>query len=570
MKDKIPRGPSNFRIYRSLFVCLLVLFAPVMAGCQDLASGVDAYNKGDYDKAIQILESCLKDKPQDVEAHYFLGNAFFKKGLLDKAQKEYQEALDRDSKHALAIHQLGLVHLEKKEYQEAEKLFERGLKLKKEEALFHNGMGLLQMEQGDLAQADLSFRLALGADPENAEFHKNLGDLYMKKEVMPLAIDAYHEALSLDSTLADVHYSLGEAYFLSRDFNSAVEEFRAAIKLNPDYTVAYLRLGDMYMIDRKHFAQAAVMYEEYVKFDDKSSHAYLSLGKAYFYLRELEKAIESLEKSKELDPQKEETYHFLGMAYQDTRDLEGAVKAYDQYVSLREKGNPDSWNGKDAEFWMRKGRVHLALGDSANLALGSEALNQAVKLDSTMISAFASLGYTYYKQEKYEEAIPLFLKKIEIDTTENFNPLVYLAYSYIGLGEYSKAVDPLSMALELQPENVDVRKTLARVYFSQEKYSEAVKQYRPVLQSDPDNCEMVAAFGYSLMRLELPAQAISPLTKAVGCYPNDISYMLLLAQALELRKNLDEAYKWYMEVLKRDPKNQAARDGRDRIDMQRF
>jgi tetratricopeptide (TPR) repeat protein len=250
--------------------------------------------------------------------------------------------------------------------------------------------------------------------------------------------------------------------------------------------------------------------------------------------------------------------------------LDEALKAYDQYVTLRQATNNDSWNGKDAEFWMRKGRVHLALGDSVNLALGSEALNRAVELDSTMISAFASLGYTYYKQEKYKEAIPLFLKKIELDPSDNFNPLVYLAYSYIGLEEYSEAVDPLLKAVELQPENVDVRKTLARVYFSQEKYENASDQYRSILQQDPDNCEMTAAFGYSLMRLEKPAQAISPLKKAVKCFPNDISYMLLLAQALELRKNLDEAYKWYMQVLKRDPKNLAAKDGRDRIDMQRY
>jgi len=312
------------------------------------------------------------------------------------------------------------------------------------------------------------------------------------------------------------------------------------------------------------------MYEEYVKLDDENSHAFLSLGKAYFYLRQPEKAIENLEKARELDSGIGETHYYLGMSYQDNKNLEQAQECYDQYVKLRQENNPDTWDEKDAEFWMRKGRVHLTLGDSANLALGSEALNKAVELDSTMISAFASLGYTYYKQEKYQEAIPLFLKKIELDSTNNFNPLVYLAYCYIGLEEYPKAVDPLLKALELQPENVDVRKTLARVYFSQENYQDAGEQYRLVLQNDPENCEMVAAFGYSQMRLEKPAEAISPLRKAVKCYPNDISYMLLLAQALELRKNLDEAYKWYMEVLKRDPKNQVARDGRDRIDMQRY
>ena len=570
MKGKLLRLIITSKFYHLIILFCFIFFSPMIAGCQDLNSGIDAYNKGEYDKAIQVLQDYLKGNPQDVEAHHFLGNAYFKKGLLDEAQKEYEEALDQDSKHPLVIYQLGLVYIKKKEYEEAKEMFQRGLKLKKQDALFHNGMGLLQMEQGDLTQADLSFRLALADNPENPEFHKNLGDLYLKKEVIPLAIDAYMEALTLDSTLADVHYNLGEAYFLNRDFNSAVKQFKAAINLDPSYKIAFLRLGDMYMIDRKHYAEAAVMYEEYMKFDDKNSWAYLSLGKAYFYLRQLEKAIENLEKSKELDPQKEDVYHYLGMAYQDSKDLNQALEAYEKYVELHQKENPDDWDEKDAEFWMRKGRAHLSLGDSVNLALGSESLNKAVELDSTMLSAFASLGYTYYKQEKYEEAIPLFLTKIELDSTDNFNPLVYLAYSYIGLEEFPKAVDPLMKALEIQPENTDVRKTLARVYFSQENYKDATEQYRLVLQINPEECEMVAAYGYSLMRMENPTEAISPLRKAVKCYPNDISYMLLLAQALELRKDLDGAYKWYMEVLKRNPGNQAAKDGRDRIDMQRY
>ena len=570
MKDKHHRLIIAPKFYHLIFLSLLILFTPLVAGCQDLKSGIDAYQKGEYDKAIQTLQEYLQNNPQDVEARYFLGNALFKKGLLDQAQEEFQKALEQDSKHPLVIYELGLVHIKKKEYEKAKEMFESGLKLKKQESLFYNGLGLLQMEQGDLTQADLSFRLALAEDPENPELHKNLGDLYLKKEVIPLAIEAYTEALTLDSSLADVHYNLGETYFLNHDFNSAVKEFKAAINLDPAYKVAFLRLGDMYMIDRKHFTEAAVMYEEYLKFDDKNSEAFLSLGKAYFYLRQLDKAIVNLEKARELDPQNEAVYYYLGMAYQDNKELNKALEAYDLYVNLHQKENPDDWEAKDAEFWMRKGRAHLALGDSVNLALGSKALNQAVKLDSTMLSAFTSLGYTYYKQEKYEEAIPLFLSKIELDSTDNFNPLVYLAYSYIGLEEYSQAVDPLLKALEIQPENVDIRKTLARVYFSQENYKEAAEQYKLILQNAPEECEMVAAYGYSLMRMEEPAEAISPLSKAVKCYPNDTSYMLLLAQALELRKNLDDAYKWYMEVLKRDPGNQVAQDGRDRIDMQRY
>lgn len=572
MLKKIPYSmnlSNKFWKIITLFFLLLFVFSST-SGCKDLQSGIDAFKSKEYDKAIKILKDYLKDNPDDVNAHFFLGSAYFKKSELDLAQKEFEKVLEEKSKHTKALYQLGLVFYEKKEFKKAKKLFEKGLNLRNDKAWFYNGMGLVQMAEGDLENADVSFRSAIFENPDVAEFHKNLGDVSFKKDVLPIAIDEYRQAVELDSTLAEAHYKLGEAYFLSRDFNSAVGSFKSAVRLDPQYKDAYLRLGNLYMIDRKHYPQAKVMYEEYLKLDDTNPDVYLSLGKALYYIGDLENTILNLEKAKKLTPEREQIYHFLGMAYQDSKNFDKALKSYDDYVILKEKENSNPWEQKDAEFWMRKGRAHLALGDSSNLEKGSLALNKAVELDSTTTEAFCSLGYTLYRQEKYTDAIHFFNKCIEFTKGDVFNPLIYLAYSYIAQGDHLKSVSPLLKAIELQPENVEVKKTLAIVYYREKDYEKAVKLYPSILKKYPDDCEPIGQYSYSLVMLQKYKEAIPYLKKSIKCYPNDIGYMLLLAQAYELNKSLDDAYRWYMKVLKIDSNNQEAKKGRDRIDMQRF
>jgi len=553
---------------------LLLLFFftfPLIGGCQDLNSGIEAYKKGEYDKAIGVLSDYLKNNPEDVEAHYYLGNSYFKKDLFDQALQEYQEVLNRKPKHTEALYQLGLVYLKKGDLEQAKATFENGLKIKEEKGWFYNGLGWVHMAEGDLAGADLDFRSAIAENPEVAEFHKSLGDVNFKKSVLPITIDEYKQALELDSTLVEAHFNLAEAYSLLKppDFNGAVEELRATLRLKPDYKEAYLKLGNIYMLDRKHYAEAKAIYEGYIAIDSMNAVVHLNLGKAYYFLRDTSKAINHLTKAKELNPQEKETYLYLGMAYQENKQNQEALACYDEYQKLREK-NSGFWSTKDADFWVRKGKLYLALGDSTSLVRGQEALAKAVELDSTVTGAFASMGYTLYKQGKYKDAIPYFKQTVDLKVGDPFNPLLYLAYCYLNIDDYAGAVEPLLKASEIQPENLEVRNRLGQVYYTLKDYPKAVEQLAIVLKNNPRDCSINAQYGHSLMLLKRYSEAISPLRKAGECYPKETSYPLLLAQALELTKNLDEAYEWYMKVLKMDPNNEQAKLGRDRIDMQRY
>jgi tetratricopeptide (TPR) repeat protein len=570
-------------IRRFLWAILFLLILPVTVGCQELEPAIKAYQKGDYDQAIQLLNQYLLQKPNDPEAYFYLGNVYFKTEMLDSAIIQYKKALDLKSKYWEAMYQLGYAYYKQGKYDQAEQTFEEGRKTK-ERGEFYNGLGLVQMAKGMLKEADLSFRKAISDDRKNAEFHKNLGDVNFKKGVMVIAIQSYQEALALDSSLVDVHFNLGRSYLNQMDFNKAMEEFKTVIRLDPQHKEAYLALGDLYMLDRKHYPEARIMYEEYLKFNQQNSKVYSNLGEAYYYLSKisnslvvggdtlsqtdlLSKSVENLKKSIDLDPNVADVYLLIGKAYQDLGQFSEALEAYNNYERLLYEQNYE-WKKEDADYWVRKGQAQVEIGDSALIPMAIASLTKAMELDSTKTTAYSYLGSALYKQKKYSEAITFFKKKIEVDTS-NANAYMNLALSYLQLKQFLEAAQPLKKVVELDPNNLKAHDLLARVYYQLGQYQGAAQEYLAETRLDPSNCDLEENAGLCFLLAKSPAQAIPHLRKAVSCFPRKVSALMALAQALENNKEIDEAYQYYKKVLEIDPKNKEARDRIDFIDMQR-
>lgn len=567
-----------------LWAILLLVVLPITAGCEDLKPAIKAYESGDYDQAIQLLNEYILQKPKDERAYFYLGNVYFKKEKLDSAIVQYEEALDLQRKYWQARYQLGLTYYKQEKYDQAEKTFEEGLKIK-ERGEFYNGLGLVQMAKDMLKEADFSFRKALSYDQKNPEFHKNLGDVNFKKGVMVIALQSYEKALELDSTLVDAYYHMGLAYLKQMNFNKAAEKFKTVIRLAPEHKDAYLALGDIYMLDRKHYPEARVIYEEYVKFDQGNSKVYLNLGEAYYYISKyfrvlpleddtlsqselLSRSLENLEKSIALDPNVPDAYLLRGQAYQDLGKFPEALDAYETYERMLTEQNHE-WTDRDAEYWVNKGQVQVEIGDTTLIPSAIASLSKAIELDSTKINAYSYLGSALYKQKKYVEAIPFFKKKIEADPG-NANAYMNLALCYLQLKQYEDAAEPLKKVVELDTENAKAHDFLARVYYQLKQYEKAADEYLAEYRLDPSNCELKGNAGSCLLFAKKPAAAIPHLRQAVSCFPRNVDYLMMLAQALQTNNNIDEAREYYVKVLEIDPKNEEAQRQLDYIDMQKY
>ena len=111
-------------------VFLLFGNMPVHAG-NPLKEGIDAYNQGDYDKALKLFIDAQLDHPDRPDILYNIGNAYYHTGDYEAAAKNYKEALKTENKllQQKAHYNLGNAGFRNKNYEDALKNYEDALKL---------------------------------------------------------------------------------------------------------------------------------------------------------------------------------------------------------------------------------------------------------------------------------------------------------------------------------------------------------------------------------------------------------------------------------------------------------
>jgi TolB-like protein/Flp pilus assembly protein TadD len=157
-------------------------------------------------------------------------------------------------------------------------------------------------------QAIDCFQQAIKLDPNYAPAYAGLADVYVVSTSMPRA-EAYRlaknnaeKALSLDSSLGEAHATLGliKAHY-DLDWVGAETEFRRAVDLSPNYPSAHHYYGDLY-VARGDFDKAVQELEKARELDPLSPIINTDIGLAYFYQRDYDRCIDFSKKVKQRFP----------------------------------------------------------------------------------------------------------------------------------------------------------------------------------------------------------------------------------------------------------------------------
>lgn len=181
------------------------------------------------------------------------------------------------------------------------------------------------------------FQEAIDRDPAYARGYAGLADAWLlsgwysvapPREVFPRALAAARKAVSIDPLFAEAHTSAAYALFLSEwDVPNAEREFEHALSLNPDYAIAHHWYADLLQatgrasVALKHAQRACAI-------DPLALILNAEVGRAYYYLRDFDAAIQQQKKTLELEPRFAPSHLFLGQAYDQSGRLEDAVAAF--------------------------------------------------------------------------------------------------------------------------------------------------------------------------------------------------------------------------------------------------
>lgn len=438
-----------------------------------------------HTRAVRQLESIwrkeLQFAPQNPLAHANLASVFHKQGLHQKALTAYNNAerfAAQDPKMSMAQKMdirlnLGTLHQEMNNTPVALQAYQSVLEKdpNNQRALYliaalyrKTGQPAMALQyynrllalnpDNDLAQTDMLAMIKAIPNPadqsreltqfasryaDRATVQSNVGEAFHAMGKTDDAIRFYEAALRLDPKLASVHANLGAAYREKGRESEALSHFKLAQQLDPaNDTVATLVKESESTVWQSYYRTAV---EQQQKGDYKAS------------IQSFKQVLTSPGITEATLPA--DFWLAYGLSYQQNNQLDEAIAQYDKAIKVA----PEQGDGYyyRATVYHQKQVLGLAIRDY-NAALATTTLDETYRVQA---------GEAVEALEKAQVADSL-TKAME-------------AY---GKHSYTQALNLLSQAEKLSPQEASIYYYRGLVYNDQKKYADSIAQYQKALALD--------------------------------------------------------------------------------------
>jgi tetratricopeptide (TPR) repeat protein len=196
--------PINDKVTLSAGVDRRLEFKLVKAapeGAEEFAKGVEAFNRKDYQGAVQSFEAAIQKAPTLPEIHVNLALAYLRLNRNSDAVAALEKAAALSQNDPHVLFQLGGAYVEFKQLDRAAVALEKGLAQSaglSDPLAFEATvtLGAVYFAQGDNDKAIAQFEKALAARPDAATPKLGLGKAYFSKNDVPNALRYFKEVVA--------------------------------------------------------------------------------------------------------------------------------------------------------------------------------------------------------------------------------------------------------------------------------------------------------------------------------------------------------------------------------------
>ena len=301
--------------------------------------GLVAYQRGDYQTAVDLMTRASKISPSIAFIHNNLGLAWHELGKIDKAINCYRRAITLDTSYVEPHLNLGTAHQDQKNLTEAVACFLHVLELSPDNAKAHNNLGRSLCDQGEFEKGLEHLKRAIEFNPGYAAAFSNIGAVLCKQDRTTEAKFYLENAISLEPDNASLHNNLGIA---CKKTIESIGHFERAIALKPDFIEAYCNLGAE-LCEHDDYQRAVLILQQALKLDPDYLDTYRNLSVAFNGLDSPQVAIEHTQKGIALSGGQETHGDCLNMgrSYSLLFRFDDAINYYQKAFAL----NPDCGDG---------------------------------------------------------------------------------------------------------------------------------------------------------------------------------------------------------------------------------
>ena len=271
------------------------------------------------------------------------------------------------------------------------------------------------------------------------------------------------------------------------------------------------------------------------------------IGYSYFFLEDYTKAEKHFLKVCEQEPDDEKACDFLVGTYIALGEIEeenGNSEKAIEYALEAKKYAKTRGNKIDTEIFLASlYNRHMRYTEA------EEILRPILAKNKRDVEGIYELGYSLFKQERYEEALEYFLKLEKLNDADDW---LYqkIGICYKNLDEKEKALKYYLKAVELDEEDTYSMSDIAWLYNVLGKYEEGLKYLERLEELGQDDAWTNGEFGYCLSILERHEEAIKKLNHAleVEDEEKDIAHIhSLLGWSYRQLEDYDKALEHYIQ-----------------------
>ena len=291
-------------------VAFVIFLMKRMVGPRRLVALDNALENGNTKTVIRHAKTLLSRNERNVDAHWYLGEAYRLENRFDLAAVEFKYITN------------------------AARYTNVCPELKVRESLAHTYLKL-----GQLDEAQKEFILLTKMEPNNYEYHFNVGKLFEKRNFADSALANYKKVITLNPKHAPAYTRIGVILFMKKMPHESKKALMMAIRLDPHSGSPYFYLGK---ISRAagDAATAVSQFEKALKDPEMRQRAMYERAFIFVAKGDLKQAVDELERALNAGeddlPVVLASRYLLAQCFEVSKDI---VHAVEQWEKIYEK-NP--------------------------------------------------------------------------------------------------------------------------------------------------------------------------------------------------------------------------------------
>jgi tetratricopeptide (TPR) repeat protein len=270
----------------------------------------------------------------------------------------------------------------------------------------------------------------------------------------------------------------------------------------------------------------------------------LTSAKLYIQQKNWDKAIETLNTEVTKNPKSDEGYFLLGTVYSELDNVEKMIESFDKSLAISNKFEKNiseykafQWANnfnRGVSLFQRGNKVTDKDSSKMFFDMAIDAYNKAVMLEPDSGETYRNLAFVYLTTGTTEKSVEPLKKLVELEQAEE--GYQYLGEVYYTLGAntmnefkfnantqdsikamdyYNKAIVTLEEGLKKYPENSEMQVARTSAYIGAGRIEEAIESSKLLVENDPGNKIYHYNYGVLLLNSEKYPEAETQLLEAL-------------------------------------------------------